>query len=89
MGQAPVVLPGQGVVELVERQLLEGGGGLGIEHVHQRAIGQVRQGDLDDLDAEAARGGERGVVDRRRAFAEGLGQVAERAGPQSAPRRRS
>ena len=72
-----VVLPGQRVVEPVERQVLESCGGLGIDDVHQRAVGQVGQGDLHDLHAQPLRGGERRVVHRRGTFAEGLGQVAD------------
>ena len=45
-----------------ERQLLEGGGGLGEEHGVERVVGPVRQRDLDGRHAELADRLERGAV---------------------------
>jgi hypothetical protein len=56
LGQAPVVLPGERVVGVGQRQFLEGRRRLGIDDVHQRAVGQIGQRDLRHLDPEVLGG---------------------------------
>ena len=70
VGPSAVVLPAQSVIEVVQRQVLEGGSRLGVEDVHQRAIGQLRQRNFRNLEPEPSGGLERAMVDFGRTLTE-------------------
>ena len=62
-GQAPIVLARQGVIDVVESEVLEGRSGFRIKHRDQGVVGKVGQAHLANRGKERAHGLQRLAVD--------------------------